>query len=68
MMDKTEIIKYYEGIIDKCHEVIIQKREIIRQYKENKLSLQFHINRTQRANIELMNQQEQLKRDFSGRL
>lgn len=29
-MDKEEIIKYYEGIIDKCHSVIFQKRDKIR--------------------------------------
>ena len=30
-LDKADIIKYYEGILDKCHEVINQKREAIRQ-------------------------------------
>jgi hypothetical protein len=38
-MDKEDIIKYYEGLLDKCHEVIIKKRETVRIQKEAKLSM-----------------------------
>lgn len=38
-MDKSDIIKYYEGLLDKCHDVIITKRDSIRSLKEQKLSL-----------------------------
>lgn len=27
LLDKKDIIKYYEGLLDKCHEVIINKRD-----------------------------------------
>jgi len=52
-MDKSEIIKYYEGLLDKCHEVIIKKRDQNRTLRESKLSLQFNISRVQRQNNEL---------------
>jgi len=26
-MEKSDIIKYYEGLLDKCHEVILKKRD-----------------------------------------
>jgi hypothetical protein len=33
MMDKSEIIKYYEDLLDKCHDVINSKKERNRVFK-----------------------------------
>jgi hypothetical protein len=33
MMDKFEIIKYYEDLLDKCHDVINSKKERNRVFK-----------------------------------
>jgi hypothetical protein len=57
-MDKQEIINYYEGLLDKCHETLLVKRNSIRNLKQVKLSLQFQLSRTQRMNTELVNQVE----------
>lgn len=38
-MDKQDIIAYYEGLLDKCHQVILKKRDQVKQARESKLNL-----------------------------
>jgi hypothetical protein len=68
LMEKENIIKYYESIIDKCHDVIMAKRDSNRSLKQQHLTLEYHLNTTIRSNSELQQQNELLKKYFSGRL
>ena len=38
-MDKQDIIAYYEGLLDKCNQVILKKRDQVKQARESKLNL-----------------------------
>lgn len=38
-MDKSDIIKYYEALLDKCHNALLKKREVNRLTKQSNLNL-----------------------------
>lgn len=67
-MSKEEIIRYYENLIDKCHQVIFEKRDKIRGLKQTAISMEFHVARNQRQNNELNQQLDILKKEFAGRM
>jgi isocitrate dehydrogenase len=41
LMEKPELIKYYEGLLDKCHTALLKKRETNRMNKQANLNMQF---------------------------